>query len=44
MYTKEDLKNMSVEDLINLVNKITDERNLYRDKCYRLLQEKYMYV
>ena len=44
MYTKEDLKNMSVEDLIDLVNKITDERNLYRDKCYKLLQEKYMYV
>ena len=40
MYTQEDLEGMSVEELINLVNQITDERNLYRDKCRKLLEEK----
>ena len=29
MYTPEDLKGLSIEELINLVNQITDERNLY---------------
>ena len=41
MYTEEDLKGLSIEELINLVNQITEERNLYRDKCYKLLEEKY---
>ena len=40
MYTSEDLKGLSIEELINLVNQITDERNLYRDKCNKLIEEK----
>ena len=40
MYTPEDLKGLSIEELINLVNQITDERNLYRDKCNKLIEEK----
>lgn len=40
MYTEEDLKGLSIEELINLVNQITEERNLYRDKCQKLLKEK----
>lgn len=40
MYTKDDLKGMSIEEMINLVNQITDERNLYRDKCNKLIEEK----
>lgn len=32
MYTEEDLKGLSIEELINLVNQITEERNFYRDK------------
>ena len=40
MYTQKELEGMSVEELINLVNQITDERNLYRDKCQNLLKEK----
>lgn len=44
MYTKEDLKGLSIEELINLVNQITEERNLYRDKCNKLIKEKQNYV
>lgn len=40
MYTPEDLKGLSIKELINLVNQITDERNLYRDKCNKLIEEK----
>lgn len=40
MYTEEDLKGLSIEELINLVNQITEERNLYRDKCNKLIEEK----
>ena len=40
MYTSEDLKGLSIEELINLVNQITEERNLYRDKCNKLIEEK----
>ena len=41
MYTEKDLEGMTLEEMIDLVNKITDERNLYRDKCNKLLEEKY---
>ena len=44
MYTKEKLEEMSVEELINLVNQITDERNLYRDKCNKLIEQKQNHV
>ncbi len=40
MYTEEDLKGLSIEELINLVNQITEERNLYRDKCNKLIEQK----
>ena len=40
MYTEDDLKGMSIEEMINLINQITDERNLYRDKCNKLIEEK----
>ena len=40
MYTEDDLKGMSIEEMINLINQITDERNLYRDKCNKLIKEK----
>ena len=40
MYTSEDLNGLSIEELINLVNQITEERNLYRDKCNKLIEEK----
>ena len=44
MYTEEDLKGLSIEELINLVNQITEERNLYRDKCNKLIEQKQNYV
>jgi len=40
MYIEEDLKGLSIEELINLVNQITEERNLYRDKCNKLIEQK----
>lgn len=40
MYTEDDLKGMSIEEMINLINQITDERNLYRNKCNKLIEEK----
>ena len=30
MYTQEDLRGMSIEELINLINQITDERDMYQ--------------
>ena len=44
MYTEEDLKGLSIEELINLVNQITEERNLYRDKCNKLIEQKQNHV
>ena len=44
MYTKEDLNGLSIAELINLVNQITEERNLYRDKCNKLIEQKQNYV
>ncbi len=41
MYSEEKLKELTLDELIDLVNKITEERNMYRDKCYKLLEEKY---
>lgn len=44
MYTEEDLKGLSIEELINLVNQITEERNLYRDKCNKSIEQKQNHV
>ena len=32
MYKVDDFKDWTMQDLINLINQITDERNYYRDK------------
>ena len=44
MYTEKDLEGMTLEEMIDLVNKITDERNLYRDKCNKLIEQKQNHV
>ena len=33
MYKVDDFKDWTMQDLINLINQITDERNYYGDKC-----------
>ena len=32
MYTKNELKNMSLDELVNLVNQLEEDRDLYRGK------------
>lgn len=39
MYTQEDLRRMSIEELINLINQITDERDMYRRKCQDIIRQ-----
>ena len=39
MYTQEDLRGMSIEELINLINQITDERDMYRRKCQDIIRQ-----
>ena len=39
MYKVDDFKDWTIQDLINLINQITDERNYYRDKCNSYLNK-----
>ena len=36
-YTEEQISKLSKSEIIDLINKITDERNYYRDKCEKII-------
>lgn len=40
LFDENELKKMSVQELIDLCNKMTEERNYYRDKCNKILENK----
>jgi predicted patatin/cPLA2 family phospholipase len=39
MYTKNELKNMSLDELVNLVNQLEEERDMYRDKWQKFAKK-----
>ena len=39
MYTKNELKNMSLDELVNLVNQLEEDRDLYRGKWQKFARK-----
>lgn len=39
MYTKNELKNMSLDELVNLVNQLEEDRDLYREKWQKFAKK-----